>query len=114
MNASGMLIGGSERPNLKLYVVTRRTFRRWLLRNLQPCREMVPVMSESLERRLSLREWLTLRLHLYVCTWCYQYLNQIRFLRDLVNLPEVVDECAPALSEQSRARIATALKARSK
>jgi hypothetical protein len=74
---------------------------------------MVPVMSESLERRLSLTEWFTLRLHLYVCAWCYHYLRQIRFLRDLVHLPEMVDECVPALSEQSRARIAAALKARS-
>lgn len=71
---------------------------------------MVPVMSESLERRLSVREWLKLRLHLYVCAWCDHYLRQIRFLRDLVQLPEMVDECAPALSEQSRTRIAAALK----
>jgi len=42
---------------------------------------MVPVMSQSLERRLGLIEQIKLRLHLLVCTWCGRYLKQIRLLR---------------------------------
>ena len=45
---------------------------------------MVPLMSESLERRLSVLEHVQLRLHLMVCVWCARYLKQIEFLRELV------------------------------
>ena len=45
---------------------------------------MVPVMSESLERRLGLIEEIKLRVHLVVCTWCARYLKQIKLLRLVV------------------------------
>jgi hypothetical protein len=50
---------------------------------------MVPLMSESMDRRLSLREWLQLRLHLAVCAWCARYLKQIKFLRTLLRDSEI-------------------------
>ena len=59
----------------------RRSLRLWLLRKLKPCREIVPLLSESLDHRLALRESLELRLHLFVCAWCARYLKQIKFLR---------------------------------
>jgi len=62
----------------------RKALKRWLLRSLQPCEAMVPLMSESMERPLSLHEWLQLRLHLLVCVWCARYLQQIKFLRRLL------------------------------
>jgi hypothetical protein len=45
---------------------------------------MVPLMSESMERRLGIWEQLQLKLHLLVCTWCVRYLEQIKFLRQLL------------------------------
>jgi hypothetical protein len=45
---------------------------------------MVPLMSESMDRRLGINEWLQLRLHLAVCAWCARYLKQIKFLRQLL------------------------------
>jgi hypothetical protein len=62
----------------------RRFLRHWLLRRQKPCRELVPLLSESLDRRLSLRERLELRLHLFVCAWCARYLEQIKFLRSAI------------------------------
>jgi len=55
-----------------------------VIRWLQPCRNMVPLMSESMDRRLSPGEWLQLRLHLAVCALCARYLKQIKFLRQLL------------------------------
>jgi hypothetical protein len=69
---------------LDAYIKVRSVVRRWVLRSLEPCEKMVPLMSESMDRRLGLREWLTLRLHLLVCAWCARYLKQIRFLRQLL------------------------------
>jgi len=58
-----------------------RPFRYWFLRRLKPCNEIVPLLSESLDRRLTLGELLELRIHLFVCAWCARYLKQIKFLR---------------------------------
>jgi hypothetical protein len=62
----------------------RKALKRSLLRSLQPCEAMVPLMSESMERPLGVHEWLQLRLHLLVCVWCARYLQQIKFLRRLL------------------------------
>src|SRR5262245_528405 len=94
------------------YSNLRRIVRRWLLRSLQPCRNIVPLMSESLERRLSVREWLGLRLHLLVCAWCARYLRQIKFLRSLLRGNRTrKTELTPALATDARERIANSLKA---
>lgn len=75
---------------------------------------MVPVVSESLERRLGLIEQIKLRLHLAVCTWCARYLKQIKLLRRVVkqarfadtsdNLPlaKLTDEARRRISESVR------------
>jgi hypothetical protein len=46
---------------------------------------MVSLMSESMERSLSVGEWLQLRLHLIVCAWCARYLQQIKFIQQLLH-----------------------------
>jgi len=68
----------------------RRSLRHFLLYRQKPCRDLVPLMSESLDRRLSVREWLGLRLHLYVCAWCARYLKQIKFLRSLLRSQSIL------------------------
>ena len=59
----------------------KQSVRHWLLRRLKPCREIVPLLSESMDRRLTPGERLELRLHLLICAWCARYLKQIKFLR---------------------------------
>jgi hypothetical protein len=104
-------------PNeLKTYANTKKAIRHWLLRRLQPCREMVSLMSEALERQLGLLEHLKLRLHLLVCIWCARYFKQIKFLRRLVRLrtsipaKENQSTIAPALTAEARERISESLR----
>ena len=68
-------------------------------------------MSDSLERRLSIRERLGLRLHLLVCAWCARYLVQLKFMRGLLRAQnsQEVDNFAPVLAFEARARIAEAI-----
>jgi hypothetical protein len=80
------------------YLKARRAFRRWLLCSLKPCQYMVSLMSESLDRPLSPREKLQLKLHLIVCTWCARYLTQIGFMRQL--LREELSDPKPQLSKK--------------
>jgi len=74
---------------------------------------MVPLMSESLERRLSIRERLVLRLHLLVCAWCARYLKQIKFLRMVLRRRKLVsNQLVAALATDARERIARTLQNR--
>ena len=88
--------------------------RYFLLRRLPTCKQMAPVMSESLERPLSLRERLTLKLHLWVCVWCVWYLENLRTMREALRArgaraeSDEVDS-AVKLSEEARERIRRAL-----
>ncbi len=67
-------------------------------------------MSESLERRLSIRECLGLRLHLFVCAWCARYLKQIKSLRFILRgqSSQLSTELVPSLADDSRERISRA------
>lgn len=74
---------------------------------------MVPVMSESLERRLGLVERAKLRLHLLVCAWCARYLKQIKLLKQAVSQREFSadDEASPLkLTDEARRRISESLR----
>jgi hypothetical protein len=74
---------------------------------------MTRVMSESLDRSLSLRERVTLRLHLLVCLRCVRYLQQIFMIRKVIRrapaLP-VVEDSTTVLSSEARERIKQKLK----
>jgi hypothetical protein len=98
---------------LKLYDKLAHALRWFLLRRLPTCKEMVVVMSESLERPLTMRERVLLRLHLWVCMWCVWYLEQLRLLRESLRMQMaqgIIDKpSAISLSAEARDRIKRAL-----
>jgi hypothetical protein len=89
----------------------------WLGRRLLTCQEVLPILSESLERRLTLRERITLRLHFIICVYCIRYLKQLRFMRAALRAQSATaaeDETppAPTLSADARERIRRTLEQR--
>ena len=73
---------------------------------------MVPRMSESLDRRLGVFEYLELKLHLLVCAWCARYLKQIELLECVLRLPpadQLTSDSSISLSPEARRRITKAL-----
>ena len=99
-----------------LYNKAIHAVRYFLLRRLPTCKQMAPVMSESLERRLALRERLALKLHLWVCVWCVWYLENLRTMREALRARGAREEgaaddvdSAVKLSEEARERIRRAL-----
>ena len=98
-----------------LYDKLIHSVRYFLLRRLPTCKQMAPVMSESLERPLRFRERVTLKLHLWVCVWCVWYLENLRTMREALRArgarEEGADEVDSAvkLSEEARERIRRAL-----
>jgi hypothetical protein len=79
-----------------------------LISELSPsCREAARLQSLALDHKLSLRQRLGLRLHLFLCKWCNRYGNQLRFLRRAAREhPERLAESGPPkLSDEARERM---------
>lgn len=49
--------------------------------NVFSCKDASRMVSESIDRPLTLRERLTLRMHLLMCSFCTRFSRQLRFLR---------------------------------
>jgi hypothetical protein len=87
----------------------------WLGRRLPTCQEVLPVLSESLERRLTAREYVTLKLHFIICTYCVRYLRHLRFMREAMRMQSAriaeagEPSATPPLSTEARERIKRAL-----
>lgn len=83
--------------------------RYWLLRRLPTCKQTVAVISESFERQLSLRERISVKLHLWICIWCVWYFEHLHLMRSAIKskaaqVPEMKSS-SPPLSDAARERI---------
>src|SRR4051794_22843651 len=84
----------------------------WIWRKLPCCREIVKIVTASMDRTLTWREWIVMRVHLYSCDSCINFLKQIRFIRTtLIEGDTHLGEAnSPIhLSEDARARMKKAL-----
>lgn len=99
---------------LGLYQKSVHAVRYWLLRHLPTCKQVAPLMSESLDRRLSFPERIKFKLHLWICIWCVWYLEHLHVMKDAIELRAAkVEEngasSGPALSTEARERLKLAL-----
>ena len=69
---------------IQLHVKAKQEATFWLGRRLPRCDELLTTMSESLERKLTLREHVKLRLHFLICEYCHRYLRHIRLMHKAV------------------------------
>jgi len=93
---------------LKVYDKLKHSIRYWLLRRLPTCQQTVEKISASMERRLSLRERINLKLHLWICAWCQWYLEHLHLIRDTARAKaeDASDfTSGPGLSNEARERI---------
>ena len=99
---------------LSAYQKSKHAIRYWLLRRLPTCKQTVKVISESMERRLSLRERITVKLHLWICLWCVWYLEQLQLMRETIRSkaaqePNLESSSLPPLSPEARQRMKLSL-----
>lgn len=78
--------------------------------NLFSCQHASRMVSESMDRPLTLREQVTLRMHLMMCSFCTRFSRQMRFLRQAANqFPQATPEPGSAsvvtLSVDAKERI---------
>jgi hypothetical protein len=93
---------------MRFYNRIKHAIRYWLLRKLPACRQTVSVISESMERALTVRERLLLKLHLWVCAWCQWYQEHLLTIRETLREQTTeLDEfnSLPALSSDARERL---------
>ena len=67
---------------VKLYDKLKHSIRYWLLRTLPTCQQTVEKISQSMERPLTLRERINLKLHLWICVWCQWYVEHLHLIRE--------------------------------
>lgn len=95
--------------------------RYFLLRRLPTCKQMTALMSQSMERPLTLRERGQMRLHLWICIWCVWYMEHLHVLHDALQLQQhaaQADDAAASLpaqqlSPEARERLKRALESNS-
>ena len=79
------------------------------------CKEVSHLVSESLDRKLSLWQRIQVRLHLLMCRFCSRFRKQALFLRDaarryLTAVEETETATSTGLSSEARDRIKRSLK----
>jgi hypothetical protein len=88
----------------------------WLARRLPTCKEVTRMASDSMERKLSLRQRFEMRLHLLICALCMRYVKQLQFMHDAARQHAAEIENAgslpaSALSNEARERMKRSLQA---
>src|SRR6266404_6801990 len=99
---------------LKAYDKIKHSIRWWLLRRLPTRKQTVKVISEYMERRLSLRERIVVKLHLWICLWCVWYVEHLQLLRTTIRSraaqePNLDSASLPLLSPEARERMKQSL-----
>lgn len=94
---------------LQAYDKLKHSVRYFLLRRLPTCQQTVEKISQSLERKLTMRESISVKLHLWICSWCQWYLEHLHIIRDAARVkaesPDLTSTSGPTLSAEARERI---------
>jgi hypothetical protein len=76
-------------------------------RHTPKCREMVRILSQSMDEPMPLMMRIKKRLHFLICCWCQRYEEQLVYMRQTAReFPEHADEASDAeFSAEARERI---------
>ena len=89
-------------------------FKQWLAIKTEECKTVAPLFSYAYDRKLTLIEKLRVRLHLYTCGACFNYVSNLKFMHEVWSQQEenLEHEKIPAsLSPEAKERIKEKLKA---
>lgn len=100
--------------NAQAYQKLRKRFLVAFARRLSTCQEATALISTSLEQRLTLQKKISLKLHLFTCSLCRRYEQQLRFLHHAAHQLEQVPQQPTAgttqtLPSEARARMRRAM-----
>ena len=79
----------------------------WLAQRLPTCKEVTRMASDSMDRKLSLRHKISMKLHFIICEWCLRYFKQLQSMREIAYRHDeqtIGEKSSPAFSLSSGAR----------
>lgn len=88
-------------------------FKKWLALKTEDCKHVSPLFSYAYDRKLSLLEKLRVRLHLYTCGACLNYVSNLKFMHEVFRAQEddpESEKIQASLSSESKERIKQTLK----
>ena len=95
------------------YKKVQRFFFVLILKYLPPCKDLIDVASRSIDGKLSFRDNLVLKLHLIPCKPCVRFIEQSKFLKQMMQEIEIEDATSAyngTLSDEARQRLKALLK----
>lgn len=60
----------------------------WLAMKTADCKTVSPLFSNELDRKLSISEKIRVRLHLFTCGACLNYVSNLKFMREVFRSQE--------------------------
>ena len=86
----------------------RAKLKQWLAMKTEDCKNVSPLFSYALDRKLSLIEKLRVRLHLYTCGACLNYVSNLKFMHEVFHAQEICfenEKIHTSLSSEAKERI---------
>lgn len=83
-------------------------------RKLPECKEIVKIITASMDEKLSWREWIVMKIHLLSCDPCVNFVKQLRFIRAALRHSDErigQQDTSIKLSDDARSRLKKALEA---
>lgn len=90
--------------------------KQWLIMKMDDCKTVAPLFSYKLDRKLSFVEKLRVRLHLFTCGACLNYVSNLKFMTEVFHAQEEnleAEKIHVSLSPEAKERIKEKLKAQS-
>ncbi len=88
-------------------------FKSWLALKTEECKDVAPLFSYSYDRQLSFGEKFRVKLHLFTCGACTNYVSNLKFMHEIFHLQEEQLETEKShltLSAEAQERLKKALK----
>ena len=82
--------------------------KKWISQKAEQCKNVAPLYSYALDRKLNLFERLRLRFHLLTCNACTSYVTNLSFMRDVFQAQEKqieADKIHTTLSDEAKERL---------
>ncbi len=87
-------------------------FKLWVARRTEQCKDISPLFSDQLERKLRFSERIRVKLHVWTCGPCRRYVSNLSFMHDIFQTqrekPEI-DEFKISLSFDAKERLKRAI-----
>ena len=88
-------------------------FKKWLAVKAEDCKNISPLFSYNYDRKLTVIEKFRVRLHLYTCGACLNYVSNLKFMHEVFHHQEENlenEKSHASLSSEAKERMKNALK----